>query len=144
MKTLTWQLIIPLTIISFVFVTKWWYALPADAPDTMYTGFPLIYSGAAWHTSMAYQIFVAEFLIDILTYFLTWFIVIYCINRFWFTIKLPRLVTTIVWSFSVLIMGLYTLTASFSDNVYYFKKSYPMIIKETGYHFFWQHTQRPD
>ena len=112
MKTLSLRLVLPLTIISFAFITKWWYALPEDAPDTVYTGFPLVCSGTAWHTSGAFQIFVTEFFTDFLFYFLVWFILTYCINRFWFSIKPPRLVTIIVWSLSILIIVFYSWLAS--------------------------------
>lgn len=143
MKTLFLRLIIPLTIISFAFITKWWYTLPEDAPDTMYTGFPLAYSGAAWHTSLAYQIFLAEFLIDLFMYFLFWSILIYCIDRFWFTIKPSRKIAITGWSLSIVVIGFYALYATMGDNVYYFKRPYPMKVMESGYEFFWQHTQRP-
>src|SRR5262245_36030043 len=142
MKTLFLRLVIPATIISFAFITKWWYALPVDAPGTMYKGFPLIATGDAWHTSFAYQIFVAEFLIDFLFYSLCSFLLIYCINRFLFTIKLPRLVTIGLWSVSILIIAFWTWYASMVDNAYYFKSPYPMKVMETGYEFFWQHTHR--
>ncbi|OQP47940.1 hypothetical protein A4H97_30500 [Niastella yeongjuensis] len=142
MKTLSLRLIIPLTIISFVFITKWWYALPEDAPATMYKGFPLIYSGPAWHTSLAYQFFVVEFIIDLLTYFLCWFILIYSINRFWFTIKPVRWTTISLWSLTLLIIAYYAIIAGLFNHAYDFKRPYPIKIIATGYEFFWQHTQR--
>jgi hypothetical protein len=75
-------MVLPLTVISFGTITKWWYALPVDAPDTMFTGFPFAYACPGWHTSMSLQIFVTEFIIDFLTYFLLWFVLIFCIDHF--------------------------------------------------------------
>jgi hypothetical protein len=65
-RQLTLKLIIPITIISFAFFTKWWYALPVDAPDTMYWGFPFAYIGDGWGSSMTLQIFLIEFISDLL------------------------------------------------------------------------------
>lgn len=142
MKTLSLRLAIPLTILSFAFITKWWYALPEDAPETMYKGFPLIYSGAAWHTSLAYQFFVVEFIIDWLIYFGIWFLLIYSIHRFGFTIKPPRWATITLWSLSILIIAWYTFVAWMVNNAYDLKRPYPVKVLETGYELFWQHTHR--
>lgn len=143
MKTLTLRLVFPLTIISFAFVTKWWYALPEDAPETIYKGFPLVYSGAAWHTSLAYQVFVMELLIDWLTYFLCWFLLTGCIRRFWFNLNPSRLATSLLWGISILILAYYISIASLVENAYDFKRPYSMKIIATGYEFFWHHTQHP-
>src|SRR3954463_7631951 len=143
MKNLSLRLVLPLTIISFALITKWWYALPEDAPDTMYTGFPLVWKGTAWHTSLAYQVFMVELFIDLLAYFLFWFLLVYCVNRFWFTIQPPKWATITLCSVSILIIAFYTWIGILFDHAYYFKKPYPMKIVKTGYEFFWQDTQRP-
>ena len=77
MKQLTLKLIIPLSVISFATLTKWWYALPVDAPGTYLTGFPFPFVCNGWHTSMSLQIFAIEFFVDFLTYFLIWFLVFF-------------------------------------------------------------------
>ena len=62
-------LILPLSIISLTIFTKWWYILPVDAPDSMMYGFPIPYSCNGWHTSLSYQIFIFEFIVDLLIHF---------------------------------------------------------------------------
>lgn len=84
MRDVSWRLVLPLTLISFVLWTKWWmvYTLPVDGPDIIMVGFPLTYAGDGWHTSMSLQIFFLEFSFDLLVYFLFWFAVIWVIDRF--------------------------------------------------------------
>jgi hypothetical protein len=143
MKQLTLKLVFPLTVISLVVFTKWWYTLPVDAPDTILTGFPLPFMGAGWHTSLSLQIFVGEFFLDLLVYFLFWFIVIYCVNRFWTTIRVHRILAILLLSLTGLIVAGSAFIASNSDNVYYLKRPWDMEIKKTGYMFIWQDQPRP-
>src|SRR5689334_21419761 len=104
MKQLTWKLVMPLTVMSFAVFTEWWYVLIVDAPDTMMIGFPFPYACDAWYTSLALQIFVSELLIDLLVYFLFWFVIVFCIDRFLIKIKVPRIALILLFSFA----GLFT------------------------------------
>jgi hypothetical protein len=144
MKQLTFNLVLPLTVISFATITKWWYALPVDAPDTLFAGFPFPFVCDGWHTSMALQIFVTEFIADFLIYFLFWFIVILCIDRLWTRIKMNKIVTIALWTLAGFVLGGATLIASNPDNLFYVKRPFDMDVMETGYKFMWQHTERPD
>ncbi len=144
MKQLTWKLILPLTIISFATVTKWWYTLPVDAPDTLYSDFPFPFVGDGWHTSLSLQIFILEFFADFFIYFLFWFTVVFIIHRFLKKMHLPKSITIGLWSISGLIICLTIFITTFPDNAFYFKRPYDMEIMETGYKFTWQHTERPD
>lgn len=144
MKNWIFKLVLPLTVISFGTFTKWWYAIPVDAPDTMFTGFPLAYNCSGWHTSLSLQIFVTEFIVDILIYFLFWFILIFCINRFLVQIKTYKWVTIVLWSSSAIFITFGTLVTANNDNVFYIKRTFEMKVLETGYEFIWQHTERPD
>lgn len=144
MKQLTWKLILPLTIISFGTITKWWYTLPVDAPDTLYSGFPFPFVGDGWHTSMSLQIFVIELIADILIYFLIWFAIVFCINKYLTKIKTYKIVTIGLWTISGIIIIGASYIASFPENIFHFKRPYDMEIMETGYKFLWQHTERPD
>lgn len=143
MKKLIFKLILPLSIISFTIFTKWWYILPVDAPDTMFRGFPLIYSGPGWHTSLSFQIFVVEFIFDFLIYFLFWFVLIFCINRFVVMVKLNKLVTITLWTLSGFFMIIGVFFACNSDNIFFVKRPYEIHVLKTGYEFIWQNTQRP-
>ena len=143
-KQLIWKLILPLTIISFATCTKWWYVLPVDAPDTMLTGFPFPFVGPGWHTSMSLQIFMTEFIIDILVYFAFCFLLIYCIDRYLRRIKVSKPLAIILLTFSGLIVTGTLFIASDSTNIFNVKRPWKMDVMTTGYKFTWQHQERPD
>ena len=144
MKSLTFKIIIPLTIISFATLTKWWYTLPDDAPDTMFTGFPFPFVCNGWHTSLSLQIFIAEFIVDFLTYFILWFVLFYCFNRYITKLKTYKTVTISLWTLSGLIMAFATLIITNKDNLFYVKRPFKMEVMETGFQFGWQNIERPD
>lgn len=144
MKQLILRLILPLTIISFWSIGKWWYALPEDAPDTMYTGFPFIYSGPGWHTSLSYQIFVTELIVDLLCYFVFWFLVAFSITRFKREFKVVKITAIGLWAMAVILPVNQTFLLIVSDNVYYLKRPYSIQILETGVTFGWKIAERPN
>lgn len=144
MKKITLQLILPLTIISFFIFTKWWFTLPVDAPKTIFFGFPFPFLCNGWHTSMSLQIFIIEFLVDLLIYFSFWFILVFCINRYVIVIKVNRIFTAILLSASILICILCIWIASFRENVFDVKRNFDIKILETGYKFIWQPKVSPD
>lgn len=144
MKKLIWQLILPLTIISFAIFTKWWYALVVDGPDEILLGFPLPYVCSGWHTSLSLQIFILEFLVDFLTYFLFWFAMVLAFHRFIKKIYVHKWVTIIWLTVSGCILAIYVLLASNPDNIYTLKRDFEMEVMETGYKFLWQKEVRPD
>jgi hypothetical protein len=142
MKRLTFELTLPLTIISFATITKWWYTLPDDAPDTLFSGFPFPFIGDGWHTSMSYQIFVFEMIVDFIIYFLFWFMLVFFVSRYLTKIRIHKIVSFGLWTISgVIILGA-SYIANFPEHIFYFKRTYDMEIMETGYKFFWQPTER--
>lgn len=143
MKSLTIKIVIPLTILSFATFTKWWYALPIDAPDTMFTGFPLPFVCNGWHTSLSLQIFTTEFFVDLLVYFLFWFILIFCINRF-AKMKVYKALTIGLWILSGLVIAFTTLLAANKDNLFYLKRPFSIEVMDTGFKFGWQYKERPE
>jgi len=143
-KYLTCRLILPLTIISFGTVTKWWYVLPVDAPDTMMIGFPLAFISDGWHSSMSLQIFVFEFVFDFLTYFLFWFLFIIFIDRYLARIKIAKILVGILWAFSIIIFALAIWIASFPEQVFEMKRDWDRQVMVTGYKLTWTHQDRPD
>lgn len=144
MIPLIWRCIIPLSIISFGVITKWWYALPADAPDTLYIGFPFPYAGDGWHTSMSLQIFVLELLVDFFLYFIFWFTVIFLVSKYLTQIIIYKAVAIGLWSIAGLFMLWALFVLSFPEHVFHVRRSYDMEIMETGYRFIWQDIERPD
>jgi hypothetical protein len=144
MKQLTWKLILPLTIISFGTITKWWYTSSVDSPETLYSGFPFPFVGNGFHTSMSLQFFVIELVADLLIYFLIWFVIVFCINRYLTKIKTYKIVTIGLWTIAGIIIIGASYIASFHENIFHFKRPYNIEIMETGYKFLWQHTERPN
>ena len=124
MKKLVLNLIIPITIISFFSLSKWWYLIPIDGADSMFYGFPFPYYGDASNTSMALQFFVVEMIIDFIIYFLIWFIIIFCINMFVRQIKLFKILVFPIWGIAILISSYFIFIASLPDNQFYLKRDF--------------------
>ncbi len=143
MRKLTLKLIFPLSVISFAVITKWWYALPVDGPGSMFAGFPFPFVCEGWHTSMALQFFGTEFLLDIFIYFTFWFIVIFCVDRFWKKVNPNKLTTILLWLVTGLIIATSALIASNKNNLFYVRRPFNIEVMETGYKFIWQRIERP-
>jgi hypothetical protein len=144
LKQLTWRLIIPLTIISFGTVTKWWYVLPVDAPDTMMIGFPLAFAGDGWFTSMSFQIFILEFIIDFTVYFLFWFLTVFFISRYFTRLSISKTLTKVMWTLAILITIFWSAFFSVVEKVIVLKRDWHMQVVKTGYKFTFTHKDRPD
>ena len=144
MKKLTWKLVIPLTVISFVAFTKWWYVLVTDGTDTFFRGFPFAYICDGWATSMSLYVFIPPLIADVFIYFAFWFIAVYCIRRYLVPIKINKFITTILLSITILIIAFNTWVLSFKENEFYFKRDFDIEIMTTGNRFIWQSKQRPD
>lgn len=144
MKSAVIKLAIPLAIISFAGLTKWWYALPVDAPGTVFTGFPFPFVCNGWHTSLSLQIFVLEFFGDLLTYFLIWLLLLFCINRFIASVRVHKAIITGLWVLSGLIIAFAVFLASNKDNLIFIKRPFSMKVMKTGFQFGWQHKESPD
>jgi len=144
LKQLTWRLIFPLAIILFGTITKCWYVLPVDAPDTMMIGFPLAFVSNGWHTSMSLQIFVLEFLVDFIVYFSICFLVVFLVDRYLRKIKIPKLLTGFLWIFSTIIFALAIWIASFSEQIFKARRDWDMKIMTTGFKLTWIPQDRPD
>ncbi len=134
----------PLTIISFTIVTKWWYVIPVDAPGTIMAGFPLIWVSDGWHTSMSLQIFLMEFTINFLIYFVFWYLLIASLNKYWRKIKAKKIITIPLFVISMLIIVLTIFIGSMPNHVYKTKRDFDIQVLDTGYKFFWQQRKRPN
>jgi hypothetical protein len=144
MRNWVLKIALPLAVISFGICTKWWYAIPIDAPDTIFVGFPLAYSCPGWHTSMSLQIFLMEFLIDFLLYFLFWFTILFFFDRFLIKIKTFKWITAVLWSLSSLFTAWGILHASNSDNIFHLKRPFDIQVLKTGWKPIWQQPEHPD
>ena len=132
------------TIISMFLVTKWWYALPIDGPDKMYWGFPFAFMGEGFHTSMSYQFFMLEFLADLAIYFFFWMILFFAYQRFLLNIKVPKILSKITWSITLIFILGFGLLVGTSNSIFKTKRDYDYRVMKTGYVFIWQSTPQPD
>jgi hypothetical protein len=137
MKKLTLRLVLPLTIITFFVFTRWECAEVVDAPNSVLHGFPLLYDCPDWGSSMALQFFVTEFVMDILAYFVFFFIVIYLVDRFAFNIKLPKPMFITLYIIAGLILSMQVLIYSV-DTTFYLHRSFDIKVIKSTYGFFWQ------
>jgi len=143
MKSLILKLVVPLTIITFSMFTKWWYLLPVDAPDTMMSGFPLIWISQGWHTSMSLQIFLKELLINLFIYFSIILIITYLIHKYVVQIQIPKLITLVLTILTGIICTGAILIGTMPEHVYKLKRDVEIEVLTTGYKFIWQTQERP-
>lgn len=102
MKTISFKIILPLAYLAMYFVSKWWLVLPIDAPDSEMYGFPLPFQCEGWHTSMSVQLFLKEFFIDYLFYFIVCFTLLDFVNQFY---KIAKFRKSINIASSILYFG---------------------------------------
>lgn len=134
-------LILPLTIILFGSITKWWYVLPVDAPDTLMVGFPLPFVCNGWHTSMSLQIFTGAFIIDFFVYFLICFLLVFFINRYVIKIKMFPVVPKILWGFSIIIITFNIWMVSVAEPIITIKRDWTMKVIATGFKLTWTYQE---
>ena len=144
MKAWIWNIITPLTVISFATFTKWWYALPVDAPDTIFYGFPFPYVGEAWHTSLSLQYFVDALLVDFAIYFLFLNLLIFVAMRILKYRKPHKALSITLWTIAIIIISLASFVVSNPNNLIYLKRPYEIDVMTTGYQFIWQQPERPN
>jgi hypothetical protein len=142
MKRLITAFVIPITIISFLGATKWWYVDVIDGTDGIMRGFPLIYTSWGFHTPLSNQYFFLEFLFDVLCYFVFWTLIFYLIKKILKTIKPKKSITIFLYTIAGLILILEMLFVVDPTNVFKVKKGFDIKVNETGWSFFWQHVQR--
>lgn len=144
MKQLIFKLILPLTLFSFIFVTKWSYVKVEDGPDEVLHGFPLPYRCPGWHTSMSTQYFLTEMVFDLLVYFLFWLVLIYLVNRLLFTLKPHKFTVIVLWFVTGLTLCLPVLLATMPDNVFQAKRDFNYEEIDTGVQFMWDSESKSD
>ncbi|AWH86213.1 hypothetical protein HYN59_14330 [Flavobacterium album] len=144
MKHLILKLVLPLTLFSFIFVTKWSYVQVEDGPDEMLHGFPLPYRCPGWHTSLSTQYFLTEMAFDLLVYFLFWLILIYLVNRFVLVLKPHKFTVIVLWFVTALTLCLPVLLATMPDNMFITKRDFNYEEIDTGVQFMWESESKPD
>ncbi len=117
--------------------------MPDDAPDTMMFGFPIPFGCDGWHTSLSLQIFMLEFIADLLIYFISWLIIAGFIHHFILPIKIKRKIYILLFSLVDLAISLPILIASNPDNTFYLKRDFDIKVVKTRYRFIWESNSRP-
>lgn len=131
MRQLIFRFTLPLTLVLFGLITKWWYGIAIDAKDVFFYGFPLIYKCEGFHTSMSTQYFLFEMSINLITYFGFCLIITLIINRFW-KINISKKIAKIFWiGFGVVFAGIVFLSIELND-VYLIKRNFNVKIFDNG------------
>ncbi|WP_412986499.1 hypothetical protein [Pontimicrobium sp. IMCC45349] len=129
----TFSSVLPLTIISFIVFTKWWYGLVIDGKDVVFYGFPFIYKCEGFHTSLSTQYFLFEMLTNFLCYFIFWLIVVSVLIR---KINIPKLISKVFWvGFGVLFLGFIYLSNDLDDR-YLIMRDFDVKIFDSGFTLF--------
>lgn len=144
LKQLIWKLILPLTIVSFTTLTKWWYVLPVDAPDTMMIGFPFAFVADGWFTSMSLQIFLVEFTIDLAIYFLFWFMLIFMIRHLSGKKNISKVLTRTVCTLAILTTLFWSAIFIITEKHMALTRTRDMQVLTTGFKITYAPTERPD
>ena len=144
MRRLIFRLVLPLTIISFLIFTKWWYAVVVDGTDEILYGFPLVYTCRGFHTSLSMQFFLLELCIDVLTYFLICFLLVFLINRYVKKIYISKILSVVLLVISGLMLSFSIFIMSLPENIFHTKRPFEIETMTTGYKFIWTKQVRPD
>ena len=140
MKNLIIRFTLPITILSFVLITKWWYGADLDVKDAFFYGFPMIYKCEGFHTSMSTQYFVLELAVNFIAYFCICLIIsliLFKIRQF----TVPKKISLVFWiGFVVVFTATLYLSYEMKD-VYPVSRDFQVKIFDSGFSFL---EQTPD
>lgn len=143
MKKIIWQLVIPITVIIFASIDRLTYALVIDAPSTVLNGFPFISSAEAWHTSMATQIFIFEFLSNFFIFFTVIFLIIYCAYRIFKITQVNKWIYIPLWIFTIPLIILAPVGVLMFDDIIFTHRDFKIEILDQKYYLSWTGYKRP-
>jgi len=144
MRKLIWKIVIPLTLTIFSTITMWRFVLIVDGPSEILTGFPLPYICSGWHTSLSYQLFLSEFVIDLFVYFLMCLLIVYLINRFIWKIKVNRKTVVVFYVLAGFLFVNPFILLGLNEHVYKIKSDFNTKTLETGIKFWNSYVKKPD
>ena len=144
MKKELFKLIIPISIISFIVFTKWWYVSVVDTPNSIMIGFPLAYSCNGWHTSMSQQFFLLEFIFDFIVYLVFWTILFFAFDKLISEINSTKVVNRVLIMISSLLMTGSLLLVCMPENLFFLKRDFDIKVIETKPKFLWQIIPHPE
>jgi len=140
MKKLILYLVLPLTVILFFTITKW-TCVQIDGPNIVLQGFPLPYVSPGLGSSMTWDFFVAEFVFDVLVYFLLVLVICYLVDRFIYPIKPNNVISITLCIIAILFLCLQVLLYSI-ETTFYLHRNFDIKVINSSFTFFWQ--QHPD
>jgi hypothetical protein len=136
LKTSDFKNALPITVISFIALTKQWTILPVDAPNSILYGFPLPYSCTGWHTSMSRQFFILELVVDFLCYYAFWTLFFYFLRKLHIHIRPPKIVKYAVLAITVLLLSASLAAAFLFDNTFQVQRDFDFEVLGTAIKFF--------
>ncbi|MDC8005733.1 hypothetical protein POV27_16890 [Aureisphaera galaxeae] len=131
MRKLLLHVILPLTLLSFWTITKWWFGLAVDAKHVIFYGFPFIYKCEGFHTSLSTQYFIAPLLLNMAVYFLFWVVIVGIINRF-YKARIPLLLVRGFWMLSMVYVSFSLVISIQLYDDYRWQRDFDVQIYETG------------
>lgn len=143
MKTLTLKLVLPLTIILFFGINKWWYVDVIDGTDEIMYGFPFIYTCRAFHTSLASQYFILEYIADLLFYFLIIWLLVFVLHKYFNLKSIPKLFFYTLLAISIPIAFTQIVMFVVLDNTFDWIRDFDIIYKTSGVDLFFKFKERP-
>jgi hypothetical protein len=87
---------------------------------------------------MSLQIYVLEFIADILIYFSFWFLVVYGFHRFIVPIHLSKRFSAFLLVTAGIVLILGGIILGNPNNIFKLQRKDEIIIEETGVHFIWE------
>jgi hypothetical protein len=143
MRKFITRLVLPITILAFALLTKWWHVFVPDIGNEVMYGFPFIYKCRGWHTSVSTQYFVLEFIADFVTYFIICFAIIYIIRRR-IKFRIARTVSLLLWVTATLAITVAEFWLMMPETVYHTKSKFEVKVHDTGFHLNYQPKERPE
>lgn len=144
MKKLFWKLVIPLTVIFFFSIKRWTYALVIDAPATILNGFPFISSAEAWHTSMAIQIFILEFISNFFIFLTLIFLIIYLVHKIFKITQINKWIYIPLWIITIPILILAPIGVLIFDDIIFTNRNFEIQILDQNYYLNWKGHKKPE
>jgi hypothetical protein len=137
MKKLIFNLVFPLTFFSYIIFEKWWYVYIYDGPDKTLFGFPLINCCPSLATSMEWDYYIFETIINVATFSIFWFSVVFVINKYVKPIRVSNLFGKISFVLLILYAVGFTYISIEFNTKFFLKRDFKVKVVDKGYHFIW-------
>ena len=135
MKKLTLNLVIPITILTFVFLNKWWVVDIIDGPRVIMHGFPFIFVSPGLHTSLSFEFYILPLIADLLIYFAACFTLVAIINRLR-KINLSTIQIYVIRFITLTSLLIYVPDLLFMDNeIYRLTRKFDIEVKQSRFGF---------